>query len=70
MSWGGTRTGGTAGFYCGEEKYEQWNWVGPTFVQMAKDLFPDLASQNARSVWRKEAIEQLVAALPQADRGG
>lgn len=49
------------GFYCDGEKYEQWNWVGPTFVQMAKDLFPDLASKDTRSVWRKGAIEQLVA---------
>ena len=50
------------GFYCGGEAYEAWNWVGPTFVQLAKDVFPALASKDTRFVWQKGAIERLVAA--------
>ncbi len=50
------------GFYCGGEAYEAWNWVGSTFIQLAKDVFPDLASKDTRFVWQKGAIERLVTA--------
>ena len=46
-------------FYCGTERYWDWNWVGAELISLAKAAFPELASSDARSVWRRGAIKEL-----------
>ena len=47
-------------FYCGYERYSDWNWVGDELVSLAKSLFPEYASPNRKSVWRKSVIKELI----------
>jgi hypothetical protein len=47
-------------FYCGYERYSDWNWVGDELVSLAKSLFPEYASPNSKIVWRKSAIKELI----------
>lgn len=46
-------------FYCESERHWDWNWVGGEMVGLAKALFPEHASPNARSVWKRGAMKRL-----------
>ena len=46
-------------FHCGEEHYNNWNWVGDELVSLAKELLPRLASSSSRAVWQKGALRAL-----------
>jgi hypothetical protein len=46
-------------FYCETERHWGWNWVGGEIVALAKALFPEHASPNARSVWKRGAMKRL-----------
>lgn len=47
------------GFYCGTEEYQDWNWVGPHFKDIAKQAFPEFASASKNAVWKKDEIAKL-----------
>ena len=51
------------GFYCGAETYQDWNWVGHHFKDIAKRAFPQFASANKKSVWQAGVITRLEATL-------
>lgn len=53
------------GFYCGSERYQEWNWVGHHFVDIAQASFPEIASKTKGSVWQRGAIAKLEAGLEQ-----
>jgi hypothetical protein len=46
-------------FYCESERHWGWNWVGGEMVALAKALFPEHASDRARSVWKRGAMKRL-----------
>ncbi|MDY7079518.1 MAG: hypothetical protein SXV54_21655 [Chloroflexota bacterium] len=47
-------------FYCGHERYSDWNWVGDELASLAKSLFPEYASPNRKGIWRKNVIKGLI----------
>ena len=51
------------GFYCGAEAYQDWNWVGHHFKDIAKQAFPQFASTSKKEIWKKGVIAELEAAL-------
>ena len=53
-------------FYCETERHWDWNWVGGEMVALAKALFPEHASPNARSVWKRGAMKRLAEAAASA----
>jgi hypothetical protein len=48
-------------FCCETERHWGWNWVGGEIVALAKTLFPEHASEHARSVWKRGAMKMLAA---------
>jgi hypothetical protein len=46
-------------FFCETERHCDWNWVGGEIIAIAKALFPEHASPNARSVWKRGAMKTL-----------
>jgi len=50
------------GFYCGAEEYQDWNWVGDHFKDIAKQAFPQFASSGKDAVWQRGVITKLEAA--------
>lgn len=46
-------------FHCEVEHYESWNWVGGEMIALAKALFPEHASEHARSVWKRGTLKKL-----------
>ncbi|MBI1913419.1 MAG: hypothetical protein HYS12_01480 [Planctomycetes bacterium] len=46
-------------FCCEAERHWGWNWVGSEMVALAKALFPEHASEHARSVWKRGAMKRL-----------
>ena len=42
-------------FFCGDERYWGFNFVGRRLVVFAKAVFPEYASNNSKSVWKKGA---------------
>jgi hypothetical protein len=51
------------GFYCHNEAYQDWHWVGHHFKGIAKQAFPQFASPNTKAVWQKGVIAKLESAL-------
>lgn len=51
------------GFYCGTEEYQDWNWVGHHFQDIAKQSFPQFASTSKNAMWQKGVIAKLEAAI-------
>lgn len=51
------------GFYCGTEAYQDWNWVGHQFKDIAKQSFRQFSSTSKKAVWRKGVIATLEASL-------
>jgi hypothetical protein len=45
--------------FCGNEDYWGFNFAGPRLTALAKAVFPECASENSKSVWKKGAIETL-----------
>lgn len=51
------------GFYCADEVYWGWNWVGLPLIDLAKQAFAELASPNPLCLWKRGVIRQLEAKL-------
>jgi hypothetical protein len=45
--------------FCGDEDYWGFNFAGPRLGALAKAVFPEYASANSKSVWKKGTIETL-----------
>jgi hypothetical protein len=56
------------GFYCGDERYQAWHWVGSVFKYIAKSAFPQYASPSKQSVWRRGVLTELERAFDQAQQ--
>ena len=54
-------------FFGEGEDYSAFNFAGSILTQLAKELFPHLASSYKESVWRKGAIKALEHALDEGN---
>jgi hypothetical protein len=45
--------------HCGAERYWGFHFAGPRVGRLAKSVFPEFASDSARSIWKRGAIDSL-----------
>jgi hypothetical protein len=44
--------------YCGDEQYWGFNFAGPPLASLAKAIFPEYASEDPRSVWKRQPRDE------------